>query len=1250
MAPLAQLLRFDGEFEWKSFERFCLQLAKALPEVRDAHLHGVPGDHQDGIDIHVDLVDGRVRTIQCRHVAEFAKADALAAIAATSYEADEHQVWMTCKVTKATREAFGSVAGWEARDIEQISSAVRGLPREIARWLVEDHLGQPERRRFLGPSGELTIAPARAWFARGDANPRVMGTSQPLEGRQDELAALRNAIVDPSIACVVLVGRGGIGTTRLLRAIADELPERRMLILREGVDVSGAIGEELPMASFDLIIDDAHRRPDLESVLAVAFTCPELDTVILSVPPHALEVVRTQLHNLGLSLPGISVVGPLPPLPLAAAQRLAEHELGNAGQPFANRLGELLRDAPAMLVIAASLIRDGEVAPEALVASPTIHREVLTRYRDERLGAVAGDGAASNIASRLLALIAAVQPVDSTATLIRTWLSAQLGESEADVSSTITVLAEADLLVGAPHRCRVAPGVLADQLLRQQCVQVDGHPTGRPQELVEAVPVELLPQLMVNLAALDWRLRRAGAPAIMDDACAALTRRLLDADAWRRARHLEQLIGSAALLAEWVVRLARDLLDHPAADAELFGDHVITDAEPRRELVKMLGQAGLEPSQTEAAIRLLWEIGSDAEDEPSRGQDPLSEARKLGGYRRPPAYAATLLSVAKQLLADPAQAETRRRLPLDLLSGLIVREGTTSEIESRFTIRLGSYGVSAVATAGFRGQVRELLLEQCLGGGERVRPAAAELLGAMLRQPHGFYGQTIPSEQLKQWRPEQFALLGDIAEVMTRSDDPLVARQLRDMVQWHAERSALHGIKTAARRVLAANPPTVPERLADAVTLGLAGLVRPGALRRQLSNLVRELRATSTSIMPVLEKIDAMIEELRRRRPAEHVDVGPLLSVFTPDEALEACDLLIKDPERPSASGVGLLLSGALASRPAATRELVRGLATSRDAALRRLAADHIARMAWFTEADAPERDLVLDLAYDDDPVVVHCALTVAHRCGEDDPKLAASILLAVRDLRLPGHAETACLALNPAISFTDAEWQSLLDRLLACPQVGHFYDRTIGQRASASWRQVLEHLLARIDERSDDYAYHALPFEGPSEDIFKGHEAERRAGLQMILDRLATDISGRRSYDLPLLFWSAAGNGRKALNVVGAALAAGVSSRIAAELIIASAGRTLLLRNPAWISTHLDRSPAGRPLDDLRGALSGALHSGMKQGTPGEPFPEDVELERKAREHAAKSRSGSRARAFWTETAADVARDIRRQTAEEPD
>lgn len=1235
----------DRELEWKRFERFCLDLARALPEVRDAHLYGDRGEDQEGIDIHADLVDGRVRTIQCRRVARFGKTEADKTIRETSYGADDHYVWATCVPTAGARKAIRAASNWDAWGIEELSSAVRRLPRETARWLVEDHLGQAERRRVLGPDAELVLAPAAAWFARTDDSGRALRTDQPLEGRENELAAARAAVSDSSVTCVVIVGRGGIGKTRLLRGLADALPDRRMLIVREGVDVGATLGAELPAARFDLMVDDAHRRTDLRQVLATALTREDLDTVILATRPHGVPAVREQLANLGIQDAAVRVLEPLADLPEDAATRLAEHELDVEHRAVAERLAATTRDAPAILVLGARLVTSGDVEPEALVASDTVRRDILTRYKEERVGRLADD-VPPTAASHLLPVIAAIQPIDPEARLMPGWLAKQIGEREGTIKDALNALSEAGLLVGSRHRRRLAPDVLADHVLHEHCVGPDGRPTGHAPELVKAVPLELLGRLMLNLAELDWRLGRAGEPRILDDVCDLLERRLVALDAWGRERHLEQLADSAPYVASWAIRLARRLLDNPARDKQLFGDHVITDADARRELVRILANAGLDPEETEAAVRLLWEIGADIDPAPSRsGGDPLAEARRLGSYRRPLHFAEALLRVAEDLLSDNDVSERHRRLPTELLSGLIAREGTTTQMTSPSEVQLGSYAVSAERTEPLRTRLRTLLVKLAVEGGDRVRPAAAHLLGEMLRQPHGYYGKPVPREELLQWRPEQLALVQDLDSVLRRTSDPLVARAVRHAVEWHARFSALRGVKTAVRRLLAAHPATVEERLADALTHSLARFEKYEIAERRRRALVRDLRVRYGSVEALLGAIDEMADRLRRCRIDDTVDPGALLGTLGRDAAwaLEAAALLVEDPSRPTGAGVGILLTTALAERAQDTRAMLASLAGARDVALRRLAADHVARLGWVTDPNAPERELAVRLGADGDPGVRYHVLSAAHRLAREDPALAAAIVLAVDDLSLPQLAEEACMVLDQSLPLTDVEWQLILDRLKSCPEIDFWYDRILVERAAASWRQVLDHLFARIREHQDDYAYRATPFDGFSGDLLAEHPQERRDALDEILRRTAEDESHRREFDLPAVFWSAAGNQEDALAALSGGLAAGGKLRDAAEVIAGRASRGVFREKPDWVREQLDAAEPGEPLENLRGALFGALSSGIKQGTPGKPFPEDVELERRAREHAAASPAGSRARAFWTHVAEATAAEMRR-------
>ncbi len=821
--PVEPLLNLnDRDLEWKRFERFCLDMTKLLPDVRDARLYGVQGDNQGGIDIHADLKDGRVRTIQCRRVARFGKPQADKTIKDTTYAGDEHWLWATCPMTALARRAITAAPKFTGWDIEQLSSKVRELPREAARWLVEDHLGELERRRVLGPDAALAIAPAIAWLARTDGDSHFLPTNQPLQDRIEELTALRGCLEADDVLCVVLVGRGGIGKTRVLRALAESFPQRRILVLREGVEVGATLGAELPLAPFDVLIDDAHQRQELPAIVATLLDQSDLHTIVLATRPQGVDPLRAALSARGLSPSAIRVLDPLTALDDEAAQRLAEVSLDEEHQPLAAPLAQATNDSPAVLVMAGQIISSGSVEAGTLIASPTMRRQVLARYGEEQLGRI--DPAADpGTAARVLSLVAAVQPVDPEAPLIATWIAKQTGDDAPAVTDALAALKRADLLQGTKHRQRVAPDVLADYLVYRQCVDDASQPNGRAEQLVDAAPLDLLGQLMINLGALDWQLGRAGEPRILDAACTRLGERIKSRDAWERERLLEPLVASAPYLAPWVIHSARELLDNPARDEELFGDHVVTDADARRPLVQMLAGAGLDPEQTAAAIRLLWEIGADVDAQQSRaGGDPIGEVKRLGDYRRPLHYARTLLEVVENLSTNPAEAEGHRHLPIEMAGGLASREGTTTESAGRAAIRLGSYFVNAEATSDLRSRLRALLVRLGLEGGERMGPAAAALLGQMLRQPSGYFGCPVPGEALKQWIPEQLAIVEDMRAILEASTDALVAREIHHAVEWHARFSALRGVKTAVRRLRMDFPPSDEEQLTDALSHSLA--------------------------------------------------------------------------------------------------------------------------------------------------------------------------------------------------------------------------------------------------------------------------------------------------------------------------------------------------------------------------------------------------------------------------------------------
>ncbi len=129
---------------------------------------------------------------------------------------------------------------------------------------------------------------------------------------------------------------------------------------------------------------------------------------------------------------------------------------------------------------------------------------------------------------------------------------------------------------------------------------------------------------------------------------------------------------------------------------------------------------------------------------------------------------------------------------------------------------------------------------------------------------------------------------------------------------------------------------------------------------------------------------------------------------------------------------------------------------------------------------------------------------------------------------------------------------------------------------------------------------------------------------------------------DVEVMYWSFGADSDDAFEVIAEALDSDQPNlRAAATSILDGAGPERILARPAWVAEQLGRASPDL-LEDLRGALYGGLMIGTKQGTPGEPFPEDVRLRDKSQEHAAASRPGSRAANFWSAMVRAAEQNIR--------
>jgi hypothetical protein len=1118
-APL-RILPFHGDaFDWRRFETFCLDVIRALPGVRHAEIYNVPGGNQRGIDIVATLTDGRRRTAQCRHRKRFNKSDAERVVDETTYEAAEHEVWVTARVSDTAAAVLDQYDNWSYQSDEGISQLVRSLPTEVARKILDHAFGPAVRRAFLG-GGMVAFDSPTAYFAPFDEPGHLIRHDLPLVGRAGELAALRAAVEDPSVRIVVQPGRGGIGKTRLLRALAEALTKSgaRVLFVRPGAELSAEAVDELPMEPVTVIVDDAH-RPDvsLRALLAEAGRRSDM-TVVLAVRPAGRDAVLTAATDAGLEPAQAAILLSLDALDHGQVSTLAQSAAGRS-DTHTQRLADATMESPLITVIGGRLLARGQLG---LATDEELRRSVLARFSAEQLGRVT-PRVPENAARSLGTLIAALQPLNAEDDGLLSAVAAEVDVPVSQVRRWLGELEAAGLLLARGRLRRLTPDVLADELLLEACVDRAGRPTGYADELWERYAGSAAENLLVNLAELDWRPLAHGS-SLLDRVWQNVEERFAGADAWAREQLLETVVRAAFFVPERALRLVRTALADPAhpTDWAVVGVR-IDDSDVRAKLPAVLRAVAQHPEYAREAFDLLWVLGRD-DNRPmhSHPDHPLRIMGETAGYDTgSAAHHDALLDLVEHEIGRDGSDE-HHHLPLELVKPLLAREGTSSRARGR-VINLSSYAVNYDATRRWRERIRRILVDRAVNGPPRERVTAAKLFDDALALPHGYFGNPVSRKTQEAWTDDQQALLDAIDAIEAASSDAAVRDALARALRWHTEHDPSAAVRDRAGQLVGrlagadeelvaavAHPwdlldrQAADDRNARVAARLLGQYSDPDALADTLEGLVTDLvdRGHEATIAPVLSRVC-------RESPAHARGVWAWVYRH-PDAMIAMQDAVALDELRRRGDRVDDLLHDGWSSG---------------EGALRRAAASYLSSGAWFEEPTDTELRILEECVADDDPIVRHLTSTTLLRLRQTNGGLAARLAL-----RMPSASDDdvdilfATVHEHGLAALEQEDLDRLTEQLVAVPELQHFACELIAGLAGTDidrwltvWRRRLEH-----ERKADDGVsrYRAVPRRDHTADLLRDVAApERRRALERLL-RITGSLDGWAARQLGTLYW----------------------------------------------------------------------------------------------------------------------------------
>ena len=300
-------LQFDRPgFEWRRFEALILDfLSTGLsfevlepssidssgPNGKTSKSHkiiraqqfGGEGDNQQGIDLVATTDTGEEWVFQCKHSSTIGLTetrDAIQLAKSKHPQANRYFLFVSGVVKPKAFEFVASEAKWEVWDGRTISAHffAKILPRQ-AFTIVGRHFGETEARRLFPLTDHLLVSPDE-FFLPWTRENQLFHHKAPLVGRGEELEAFKGFINDPTLRVCILVARGGIGKTRLLKGLAEQalidFPDREILFVNQAA-ARDAAPQSLRWNQDGQVVviqDDAHRVGSLESPF-VGKSCPE---------------------------------------------------------------------------------------------------------------------------------------------------------------------------------------------------------------------------------------------------------------------------------------------------------------------------------------------------------------------------------------------------------------------------------------------------------------------------------------------------------------------------------------------------------------------------------------------------------------------------------------------------------------------------------------------------------------------------------------------------------------------------------------------------------------------------------------------------------------------------------------------------------------------------------------------------------------------------------------------------------------
>lgn len=821
---------------------------------------------------------------------------------------------------------------------------------------------------------------AEEFFSRSLESTNLLNHKYHFVGRSEIISQL-DSFLESDKKIALLLGRGGIGKSRILfefgKNFESKHNEWELRYVSENPVTIDSICE-LPNRKCTIVVDDAHRREDIITLLETAQQADIIIKspvkIILAFRPHGLNHIKNSYNRCRFDTREIEEISEVGELKRKEKEELGKSILGSKHHQYLEPLIKVAKDSTIVLVIGAKLIAENKVQPALLEQDREFQDAIFSRFQEDILKGFVDDDLDAKLCKKVLSIISILSPIQRDKEFIKK-ASEYLKVQRSELDGALDILERCRVLNNVRSKLRITPDVLSDHILYNSCIKLDGNSNGYSEEIFNVFENRYRKNILDNISELDWRvIGQNGETDLLIEIWDNIEEKFKNSSNLDRAILLEELEKVAYFQPQRILNLIKYAINNPSNKSERDSIPLreFTHEDVLRKIPSLLKNVSHNFEYLLQSCELLWYLAEKEIEIKHLSNDSnyaLTVLVDLAKYEiyKPLEYSSQILTFVEKKIKNCRDPKYVCPL-LDILDPILEKEILSNELV-QFEINFIPYSIPYENTKEVRVKVIRLIGDQLKSKSTKVILKALKILCEALNPPTGYFGRKVSTDEIRRWLPEQMEILKIIEDFSKIIIDPIVKIQIKSSLAWHARQTNQPDVADKASSILNSLPEDYDTKLMRAIWYHYDDYERN--FEETQEKISQEIKETAREFLDRCNNEGKRIFDFLNETIAEfeisEITIHPasflvVLSTTDYEIACEVCNHIISDASKPLANCLEFFLSGIREKDKSVAIKLTELAVDSNNPVLCRSIAEGYAYRRWAFKLEEEEIEIITQL------------------------------------------------------------------------------------------------------------------------------------------------------------------------------------------------------------------------------------------------------------------------------------------------